>query len=204
MSTQRQSLDTVTIYKPFVKLFSLETAYFLDYLLNWSGETTDAGFFWQTTAELKQETGLTTYAITKARNDLQSMGFIEMRVMRANGSPIVHYRVNEKVINEALDGKYRIPKPRPSKPPKAGWLYVIRCQNLYKIGVATDVDKRLRQLAKPIPFNLHLIHKSYYYDVIAAERHVHRRYRHKRVTGEWFQLTEEDLTWFETTWFKTL
>lgn len=75
-----------------------------------------------------------------------------------------------------------------------GYIYVIECEGLYKIGWARS-SPRLRRKTLQIgsPFELTLI------GVIPGERideaEWHRVFAHKRVRGEWFKLTPEDISY---------
>ena len=113
MSTQQQVFDLIktltedrailTVPRLFVRMFDLKTGYFLSQLLYWSDKgTRKDGFFWKTTAEWIEETGLSDYAIRSARQTLEKAGVIETKVMRAMGSPTVHYRFNQEAFTQAV------------------------------------------------------------------------------------------------------
>ena len=69
------------------------------------------------------------------------------------------------------------------------FVYFITCEDAIKIGVANDVDKRLKQLKtgnlnkmnilKTIPFNTRE-------DAFAEEKRLHKKYEFCRLGGEWF------------------
>jgi len=66
----------------------------------------------------------------------------------------------------------------------------------YKIGYASCARKRLIKLLKqdpllPYPFQFVLVDK--WYVVQSLEKELHERYRHLRVRGEWFALTDTDV-----------
>ena len=121
MSTQQQVFDLIKTFTEhqailatpylFVKMFGFKTAHFLSQLLYWSDKgARDDGFFWKTDAEWTEETGITTYGIRQARKKLEGMGIIETKVMRAMGSPTVHYRLNEEALTEAVLQQMEIAK----------------------------------------------------------------------------------------------
>ena len=85
----------VAVPRLFVQaLGSLDVAYFFTQVLYWSDKgSRDDGFFWKSDQDWIDELGLSQYQIRKARTDLEALGLIETRVMRAHGSPTVHYRV---------------------------------------------------------------------------------------------------------------
>ena len=103
IQTFTEAGSVVSIPKPFLKIFGLETAYFLTHLLHWDRWADEDGFFAITTTECAEETGLTGYGVQKARNDLENRGLLETKVMRANGSPTVHYRLIKEAFVAALD-----------------------------------------------------------------------------------------------------
>lgn len=81
--------------------------------------------------------------------------------------------------------------------PQAGWLYVVQCSDYYKIGKTNSVKNRFAQLQSSMPFALRLIHQSYHHDIVQTERNIHATFSDKRIRGEWFTLSAEDLEWFE-------
>lgn len=63
-----------------------------------------------------------------------------------------------------------------------------------KIGLSGDVDKRLQTLQTGSPVDLLVHHRE---PIIAKqvkllEKKIHRELNHKRVRGEWFDLTPEE------------
>jgi predicted GIY-YIG superfamily endonuclease len=82
--------------------------------------------------------------------------------------------------------------------PTEGYLYVISdVNNLWKIGISGDVEKRLQALQTGNPYKLKIIaaYKSYR-EVRALERESHIHFKKVRLEGEWFdgnRCTLEDL-----------
>ncbi|MFS0784752.1 conserved phage C-terminal domain-containing protein [Bacillus sp. 1P06AnD] len=78
-----------------------ETGLFLSQLIYWSDRgTRKDGFFYKTDEEWQQEIMLSQYSIRKARRRLEKMGLLETKVMKANGSPTVHYRFNKSRFSD--------------------------------------------------------------------------------------------------------
>jgi hypothetical protein len=77
-------------------------------------------------------------------------------------------------------------------------VYLIRCGDLYKIGKSRHLAKRFKQLSTQIPQEVQLIHTRAYKEteVDEAEIYWHRVFHTKRVKGEWFKLTHEDILLF--------
>ena len=68
------------------------------------------------------------------------------------------------------------------------YTYIMKSHNLHKIGKANNVETRLKQFQTGNPYIevVRSIEGSY-------EMNLHELYKDKRVTGEWFKLSEEDL-----------
>lgn len=68
-------------------------------------------------------------------------------------------------------------------------VYFIGCGEYVKIGVALDVDKRMRQLEATIPFPITLLGVTMGGQENEAQLHV--RFAHLRHKGEWFRFEGE-------------
>jgi hypothetical protein len=90
-------------------------------------------------------------------------------------------------------------KPMPGyKPaPSSGYAYLLKCGAYYKIGIATDVQKRIKQLGTLPPFDLDLLHTISTGDMHALEKDLHERYADKRKNGEWFELDQDDVEYIK-------
>ncbi len=66
--------------------------------------------------------------------------------------------------------------------------YILKSNNLYKIGKTKDIEQRLKSYHIHSPgFQLIRLIES---DI---EKELHNLYKVKRKKGEWFKLTEEDI-----------
>lgn len=83
---------------------------------------------------------------------------------------------------------------------KNGMVYFIKNgkkSNLYKIGCSFDLDKRLKSYKTSFEsgvFVLGLINAS---DCFVLEKEIHQTFREKRVNGEWFKLSFEDVLYLK-------
>ena len=75
----------------------------------------------------------------------------------------------------------------------SGYVYLLKAGPYYKIGVSTNVDKRIEQLSTLPPFDIELVHTIYSVDMYALEQDFHNLYADKRKNGEWFELTDSDV-----------
>jgi len=79
-------------------------------------------------------------------------------------------------------------------PESRGFVYLIRAETgVFKIGKATNVARRMANLGHLSPVALELVHTISAFNALAAESDLHRRFRARRVRGEWFALTPEDV-----------
>jgi Meiotically Up-regulated Gene 113 (MUG113) protein len=72
------------------------------------------------------------------------------------------------------------------------YLYIIRCHEFTKIGIAGNVKNRLKTLQTGNPYRLELIDSFEFDDVLRVESILHRKYDHAWVIGEWFKLTDSE------------
>ena len=89
--------------------------------------------------------------------------------------------------------------PDPDKPtlnPRDGFVYLFKGADLYKIGMAVNVPLRKAAVERQCGEKLEIVHTITSTDYNQAERDLHVKYAAKRVKGEWFNLSEEDVVEF--------
>lgn len=79
------------------------------------------------------------------------------------------------------------------KPKSKGYVYLMKCENKYKIGYSKDVERRIKELDnKPFKTNLiaksELIENPYFY-----EQEIHEYFEEYRIDGEWYNFEEDVL-----------
>lgn len=74
-------------------------------------------------------------------------------------------------------------------------VYVIQCDDLYKLGRAESIKQRFGQFqtANPHPLELVVSLKCDYHEATKLERHLHKLYIDKKYRGEWFKFDKEDI-----------
>lgn len=76
----------------------------------------------------------------------------------------------------------------------AGFVYLLQSPTgLYKIGKTADINNRLRTFNVKLPFEVEYRHIIRTSDRHALESELHLKYHHRRVNGEWFDLTDSDV-----------
>lgn len=72
---------------------------------------------------------------------------------------------------------------------KSGYVYLMRCQDFYKIGFSRNVERRHKQLDTR-PFPLDIISKVYSDIALDVEQEMHKKFGADRVEGERYLFDE--------------
>lgn len=75
-------------------------------------------------------------------------------------------------------------------------VYLIRCNEFYKVGVAYDVKDRLALFQTGCPYTLEIVCSVVCKNAYNVEAILHSCYEHKAHRGEWFKLDPEDVAAF--------
>lgn len=96
----------------------------------------------------------------------------------------------------------RPPQPEPPQLKEldwSGWIYILKSSSgHYKIGRTKYLQNRLSQLQTGSPISLKFVHSIKTQDMKALESELHHRFASKRVRGEWFNLSPEDVEYIKT------
>lgn len=76
---------------------------------------------------------------------------------------------------------------------RSGYVYLIHSEYGYKIGKTKRMKERSQLFTVKLPFEIEVVHYAWHGDYSAAEAALHRRFRDRRLGGEWFQLTPSDV-----------
>lgn len=77
---------------------------------------------------------------------------------------------------------------------RQGYVYLIKAENgLYKIGRSNDPANRRKTFGIKLPFKVDFEAIILRDDMVAAECELHERFKHRRVDGEWFDLSNEEV-----------
>ena len=128
----------------------------------------------------------------------------QIKVRVANGESMnsiaKEYGINESSIRRKL-GSMDVDQEElkgSDQSRQSGYIYLISMtdsagKRYCKIGLTNEVQKRMAILQCSSPFQLNL-HCSYYVpDSYAEESLLHEFFKSKRLKGEWFDLTDEDV-----------
>jgi len=88
------------------------------------------------------------------------------------------------------------PLPVSARARVTGHVYLLRHDQDYKIGRSNDVARRCREVALLLPQDLEEVHRIDTDDPEGIERYWHERFAARRLRGEWFRLTGDDIAAF--------
>lgn len=129
--------------------------------------------------------------------------------IESNRGPKLVKSVEHKLALQPVIAQQSIPQPTPKHytytphPVKrrntAGWVYLLHSvDGLYKIGRTIDPNNRLRTFSVKLPFDVKYDHLIKCNDMYALETRLHHKYADKRIKGEWFNLSPEDVEYIKT------
>lgn len=82
---------------------------------------------------------------------------------------------------------------------KKGHIYLLKsAHGHYKIGRSINAENRASLLDIELPFAIELIHYFTVPDMAKAESELHTMFADKRLNGEWFNLTDEDVNYIKS------
>ena len=85
-----------------------------------------------------------------------------------------------------------------SKTTAHGYVYLVVSEDgAFKVGITGNMQERFQALQTSVPMKISLLHVLEVDDCLTVERHFHRIFAERKITGEWFRLTEEDIALFQ-------
>lgn len=83
--------------------------------------------------------------------------------------------------------KYNIEKE------KGDYIYVLKCESFYKIGITSHLKSRLNNIQGGNPFEVIVIIAVRKKNAKDIESFLHKKYKHNNKTREWFSFSEIEL-----------
>jgi Rha family phage regulatory protein len=83
---------------------------------------------------------------------------------------------------------------------KKSYIYILqdKTNNCFKIGRTTKIDERIKIIQAGYPNKLYLLYV--FEGGSSIESHLHRKYSNKRLNGEWFNLSKNDINEIKNTY----
>lgn len=78
-----------------------------------------------------------------------------------------------------------------------GYVYIVESQGLFKIGMTGNLADRLKAFKTSLPGGMRPIRTRLVDHAGNAETFLHEKFADKRLNGEWFNLSEKDITWLK-------
>lgn len=101
-------------------------------------------------------------------------------------------RINKAIYRALSDLRRRKEKNNKTKIYNDGYVYLVKLDKHYKIGISISPESRLQEFTLlPYPLEDICIEKVKNYKQV--EKELHKIYTKKRVRGEWFSLDENDI-----------
>lgn len=102
---------------------------------------------------------------------------------------ITEHNINNKIkLERKMTEFMKTPKQRAKS-----HVYLMKCADKYKIGVSNNVEQRKKQLDRR-PFPIEIIAVSPLFEgAYICERELQEAYKHKRIDGEWFDLSPDEI-----------
>lgn len=146
---------------------------------------------------------LTCWNATKAaRLAGYSEKYLHTNANKILQNPLINDAVNSKLVELKVSKPAQVASRKKNRASK--YVYLIGAENgLVKIGVAVNVADRLRFLDTASPVGLHSIFYFRDDDAKKTEGVLHRQFSAKRVKGEWFELSPDDIDKIITVYGKT-
>ena len=123
------------------------------------------------------------------------------RISLASSEPRSYETTNEVIKTgtsfDSTNELIGLPVVRSSMNPTVGYVYLIWSQYGYKIGKAVNVKSRTKLFEVKLPFPIRVEHFAKFSDYTQAERSLHLHFQAKRMEGEWFMLTEDDISFIK-------
>lgn len=85
-------------------------------------------------------------------------------------------------------------------PEVKGFVYIIKEHkyNTYKIGKTKNLKQRMNLFGVKLPFKIEIVHIIASDDYSEIETELHKTFAEKRLEGEWFDLSDEDIEWLKS------
>ena len=171
------------------------TKIMLAYFRASSGHHKDHAFMSFT--DFQKSTGLKRNTVYTAIKDAVAGGYLAVDPARKGFNGKTCYILGKKFASGEMDTRPQTKSKTKNYslyPSTGQYIYLIQgTDGYYKIGKTSQPRKRIRRLSVVLPFDINVLHLIPTNDMSFVEKHLHEKYQHKRVRGEWFALSIDDV-----------
>ena len=151
-----------------------------------------------TNGEFGEIFGKTVKTVSNTINSLYKKKLIDLkydyeRVRYVSLYGDERFNVTELMTSEELLRQRNLILEKKENDKDIGYIYILKSEYGYKIGKSIKVKDRIALFNVKLPFEFDI---EGYYKVVnmsATETYLHKKYGYKRLEGEWFDLSEDDV-----------
>ena len=171
--------------KSFKSLTSADINIFFDFALKSNkSESKEISFTYKEIENLE----FTQNTFFRARNKFIKVGLIDLlKIDNESGYNVYKLSNRWKAYGTALF----IEKNK--LPVQQGYVYLIKSQDCFKIGIAKHIKNRVSEYVTENPFPTELILQHKVKDYLNKEQYLLNKFKAKNLHGEWFKLNETDI-----------
>ena len=147
-------------------------------------------------SDLGKKLTVSDTAISRILNSLNNKGYIDLLYDKDFLRYIIdsyHKDVDRSglySLNEALS---LFKKDEKKDLIRTGYIYILKSDYGYKIGLSAKIRDRLQLFSVKLPFKFEILGYYKVKDMYYAESHLHKKYQKFRIRGEWFKLQKKDI-----------
>ncbi len=147
-----------------------------------------------------KDSGILLSSYVDCQNRKQSMFLLQQReaLIFIGG---FGYKIRESIVDKILSANTEEYTKKKSftyfeEEKDDSYIYLIHSHDdVYKIGVSQRPKERLQSLGTLSPYDLTLVMAMKHDDAYGAEISLHEKFKEKRMNGEWFKLTDKDVSY---------
>lgn len=131
-------------------------------------------------------------SIEDAKEMLKSIKFLVDKLEEMGSENIK--KENEKIRERQLKECRTVENKNKKQKKEKGWIYLLKCNGIYKIGRTKKPNKRIDKYKTENPFKVKVLFKIKVEEYKEIEEYLIECFKYQRVKGkEWFNLTDKNI-----------
>lgn len=114
---------------------------------------------------------------------------------------ILSLLLNQMSLKTGIVSEIRTGLPYKQETKVVGYVYLITAKEIsekFKIGCTTDIKHRIASMRTVVPVTFEVLHLIESSDMKQEESRLHKMFHEKRLVGEWFALSSEDIHYIQS------